>query len=173
MLHPYTHTGPQCWSIRHSSSVMGKRNSVSPVIDIRWYDSEYCSTTEHQSTAVHVAIKKQLSTSGSFCDAPRSGRPSRVTRERDERSLKLAVQRNPYANLPVLVQGLEAADTTASAIIISRWLSKELGLESHRPAKKSRLTPAMRPTFARKYVHWTGEQWDTCYVDRWVFPQTA
>ena len=150
---------------------MGKRNSVSPTIRAQAFvlyengltQREIAEQLKISQKAVHVAIKKHESTNGRFCDAPRSGRP-RATTKRDERYLKLAVQRNPSVSLPVLVQGLKATGTTTSTSTLSRRLSKEMGLRSYRPAHKPRLTVSMvkkRLAFARKYAHWTAEQWDT------------
>ena len=141
---------------------MGKRNSVSPTIRAQAFalyengltQREIAEQLKISQKAVHVAIKKHESTNGRFCDAPRSGRP-RATTKRDERYLKLAVQRNPYVSLPVLVQGLKATGTTTSTSTLSRRLSKEMGLRSYRPAHKPRLTVSMvkeRLAFARKYM---------------------
>ena len=45
---------------------------------------------------------------------------------------------------------------------VSRRLSREFKLKSYKPAKKPRLTPAMkakRLAFALKHRHWTTAQW--------------
>ena len=52
--------------------------------------------------------------------------------------------------------------TDVSINTISRRISKEFGLKSGKPAKKSKLTFLMkrkRLEFARNYLHWTFDDW--------------
>ena len=58
----------------------------------------------------------------------------------------------------LLCRGCRISDMT-----ISRHLSKEFHMKSHKPAKKPRLTAAMKAKhlqFANNHQHWTAEQWE-------------
>ena len=63
--------------------------------------------------------------------------------------------------------------TDISVSTICRQLSKEFGLKSTKLAKKPELTPTMKKKgmeFARKYLYWTGNDWDkVLFIDESTF----
>ena len=57
---------------------------------------------------------------------------------------------------------LLAHGTDVSCKTVKRRLTKDFGLKAFKPAKKPRLTPAMklkRLNFAKKHINWSREQW--------------
>ena len=57
---------------------------------------------------------------------------------------------------------LLAHGTDVSCKTVKRRLTKDFGLKAFKPAKKTRLTPAMklkRLNFAKKHINWSREQW--------------
>ena len=160
---------------------MGKKLAIAPVVraqvvalsGIGLSQRAIQSRLHISKTAVQQAIHKHTIT-GLFDDAPRSGRP-RKTSVRDDRVLKMIVQKNPRASLPKLSCELRTAGINVSTNRISRRLSNELGLKSYRPAKKPRLSPAMaakRLHFARQYAHYSTDDWSKImWTDESTFEQ--
>ena len=64
-----------------------------------------------------------------------------------------------------------------SHMTVSRRLSKEFNLKSYKPAKKPRLTPAMkakRLQFANNHQRWTAQEWqNVLFSDESTFQQFA
>ena len=62
-----------------------------------------------------------------------------------------------------------------SHMTVSRHLSKEFNLKSYKPAKKPRLTAAMKAKhlqFANNHQHWTAKQWKkVLFSDESTFQQ--
>ena len=112
-------------------------------------------------TAVNNAITK-FNADGTFHDRKRSGRP-RKTAPREDRTMRLIVLRSPKSSCKkILCASLRFKGTAISSSTVSRRLSKEFGLKSHKPARKPRLTPVMkkkRLDFARRHRHWTLAEW--------------
>lgn len=110
--------------------------------------------------AVHLAIHRYQETGG-FNDRPRSGRP-RKTSKRDDHAMKRMVVNSPSSSCHKIKKRLSDSGTDVSIMTVSRRLSNEFGLKSRKPAAKPRLTIGMkrkRLEFAKKYAHWTSEDW--------------
>jgi transposase len=111
-------------------------------------------------TAVHQAIMK-FKKSGLYCDQKRSGRPRKTTMRDDHLIRRIAV-RSPMSSCKKIRSALLQKGTDVHRSTVSRRLTKEFGLKSHKPARKPLLTKTMkakRLAFAKKYEHWDGHQW--------------
>lgn len=111
-------------------------------------------------TAVHQAVAK-FQMEGTYTDAKRPGRP-RKTSPRDDHMIRRAAVRSPTSSASKIRSALLAKGVNVSRRTVSRRLVNDFGLKSYKPAKKPRLTPAMklkRLRFARKHVKWTLQQW--------------
>ena len=84
-------------------------------------------------------------------------------RQRDEEdSCKVTTNSMKKIRAELLSRGPRISHMT-----VSRRLSKEFNLKSYKPAKKPRLTAAIkakRLQFANNHQHWTAEQWE-----KWLF----
>jgi len=111
-------------------------------------------------TAVHQAVVK-FKNCGSYSDRKRSGRPRKTTR-RDDILIKRCVVKSPTFSAKKIRAELGETGSRISRRTISRRLTDEFGLKSRKPARKPRLTQAMklkRLQFAKKYKDWTSQQW--------------
>ena len=111
--------------------------------------------------AVHQLIKK-FELFGSYMDLPRSGKPRKTT-VRDDHVMKRIVTRSPMGSVSKVRGALVERGVSVSRMTVSRRLSQELSLKSYKPARKLRLTPAMKAkqlTFAKKHQNWTAKKWD-------------
>ena len=111
-------------------------------------------------TAVHQLIKK-FELFGSYMDLPRRGRPRKTT-VRDDHVMKRIVTRSPMGSVSKVRGALVERGVSVSRMTVSRRLSQELGLKSYKPARKPRLTPAMKAkqlAFAKKHQNWTAKKW--------------
>ena len=111
-------------------------------------------------TAVHQAIAKYQQ-DGSYTDKKRTGRP-RVTTARENNVMRRIVVRSPTSSMKKIRAELLRRGHRISHMTVSRRLSKEFNMKSHKPAKKPWLTAAMkarRLQFANNHQHWTAEQW--------------
>ena len=111
-------------------------------------------------TAVHQAIA-MYQQDDSYTDKKRTGRP-RVTTAREDNVMRRIVVRSPTSSMKKIRAELLRRGRRISHMTVSRRLSKEFNLKSYKPAKKPRLTAAMkakRLQFANNHQHWTAEQW--------------
>ena len=70
--------------------------------------------------------------------------------------------RSPTSSCNKVRANLLRKGTDVSISTVSRRLSKEFGLKSCKPTKKTKLTPIMkkkRLAFAKKHLHWTADDW--------------
>jgi len=93
-------------------------------------------------TAVHQSIKK-FNQHGSYKDLHRRGRPRKTT-IRDDYLMKRIVTRSPLSSINNVRTALLERGVTVGCMTVSRRLSWEFGLKSYKPARKPRLTPAMK-----------------------------
>jgi len=111
-------------------------------------------------TAVHQAVVK-FKHCGSYSDCKRSGRP-RKTPRRDDILIKRCVVKSPTCSATKIRAERGETGSRISRRTISRCLNDKFGLKSWKPARKPRLTPAMklkRLQFAKKYRDWTSQRW--------------
>ena len=93
-------------------------------------------------TSVHQAIAKYQE-DGSYTDRKRSGRP-RVSTAQEDNLMRRIVMRSPSSSMKKIKAELLRRGRKVSHMTVSRRLSKEFNLKSYKPAKKPRLTPAMK-----------------------------
>ena len=108
---------------------------------------------------MHNAIAK-FKNSGSYSDNKRSGRPRKTT-ARNDRLIKRVAVHSPRSSSKKMRSALLAHGTDVSCKTVKRRLTKDFGLKVFKPAKKPRLTPAMklkRLNFAKKHINWSKEQ---------------
>lgn len=114
-------------------------------------------------TTVSNTIKLHESTS-SFSYPKRSGRP-RITSTTTDRAIVLSSKKNPFASSTDLRQSLpDNLQHKPSSRTIRRRLV-QAGLSCYRPAKKPALSKKNikdRLAFAKRYQHWTVDQWRKC-----------
>ena len=108
-------------------------------------------------SSVQQTIKKSAK-EGIFGNQKKSGRPRKTT-ARDDIAMKRFVAHSPTSSCKKVRANLLRKGTDVSISIVSRRLSKEFGLKSCKPAKKTKLTPIMkkRLAFAKKHLHWTAD----------------
>ena len=98
---------------------------------------------------------------GTFKDRKRSGRP-RVSSCRANRAMHKVVIRSPVSSSKTIQTKLMERGTVVSAKTIQRRLSLDFDLKSRKPARKPRLTQAMkkkRLDFAKRHASWDIEMW--------------
>ena len=109
---------------------------------------------------MHQAIVK-FKNSGIYSDAKRSGRPKKTT-PRADNVMKRQVMKSPTRSAKKIRAELNKASVSVSRRTVSRRLVQEFGLKSRKPAKKPKLTAAMktkRLQFALQHKDWTTAQW--------------
>ena len=160
---------------------MGKKKSLSEVQRDQIIALHGQNLSERQisaqmgcsKTAVHQAIAKYQQ-DGSYTDKKRTGRP-RVTTAREDNLMRRIVVRSPTSSINKIRAELMRRGRRISHMTVSRRLSKEFNLKSYKPAKKPRLTVAMkakRLQFANNHQHWTAEQWGkVLFSDESTFQQ--
>jgi len=147
---------------------MGKKRSLSEaqraqIMNLRQEGYTERAISERlavSKTAVHQAVVK-LKNCGSYSDCKRSGRPWKTTR-RDDILIKRCVMKSPPCSAKKIRAELGETGSRISRRTISHHLTDEFGLKSWKPARKPRLTPAVklkRLQFAKKYKDWTSQQW--------------
>ena len=147
---------------------MGKKKSLSKVQKGQIVALHGQNLSERQissqmgcsKTAVHQAIAKYQQ-DGCYTDKKRTGRP-RVTTAREDNVMRRIVVRSPTSSTKKIRAELLRRDRRINHMTVSRRLSKKFNLKSYKPAKKPRLTAAMkakRLQFANNHQHWTAEQW--------------
>ena len=121
----------------------------------------------------HQAIAKYQQ-DGSYTDKKRTGRP-RVTTAREDNEMRRIAVRSPTSSMKKIRAPLLRRGRRISHMTISRRLSKEFNIKSCKPAKKPRLTAAMkakRLQFANNHQHWTAEHWGkVLFSDESTFQQ--
>ena len=159
---------------------MGKKKSLSKVQRAHIVALHGQNLSERQisvqmgcsKTAVHQAIAKYQQ-DGSYTDK-RTGRP-RVTTAQENNVMRRIVVRSPTSSMKKIRAELLHRGHRISHMTISRYLSKEFNLNSYKPAKKPRLTAAMKAKclqFANNHQHWTAEQWGkVLFSDKSTFQQ--
>ena len=141
---------------------MGKEKSLSEVQRTQIVALHGQNLSERQisaqmgrsKTAVHQAIAKYQQ-DGSYTDEKRTGRP-RVTTAREDNVMRRIVVRSPTSSMKKIRAELFRKGRRISHTTVSRRLSKEFNLKSYKPAKKPRLTAAMkakRLQFANNHQH--------------------
>ena len=111
-------------------------------------------------TAVHTALVN-FRNSGEYSDKKRSGR-ARKTPPRDGHLIRRIAARSPMSTSKKICSVLLATGTGVSSRTMSSCLLNDFNLKSCKPARKPRLTPAMKVkqlAFAKKHVSWTLAQW--------------
>ena len=110
-------------------------------------------------SAVHSAVVKFQNT-GFYSTDKKSGGPRKTTPRIDIVIRKIAV-RPPMSSASKIWSALLAKGTEISRKTFSRRLVDDFGLKAHKPARKPRLTQAMknkRLAFAKKHATWTKQQ---------------
>ena len=124
-------------------------------------------------TVVQQAIAKYQQ-DGSYTDKKRTGRP-RVTTSRVDNVMRRIAVRSPTSSMKKIRAELLRIGRRISHKTVSRRLSKEFNMKSYKPAKKPRLTGAMkakRLQFANNHQHWTAKQWGkVLFSDESTFQQ--
>lgn len=147
---------------------MGRAKSLSPELRARIFAYKNCGKPERliasilniSKTAVHNAIVKYSSTK-SFVDKKRTGRPRKTSRQDDRIIRRMAVE-NPECTTGDISTELASRGIHVSKMLVSRRLTKDFGLRSFRPARKPFLTTQMRMkrlSFARRHINWTTDMW--------------
>ena len=118
---------------------------------------------KRSKNAVHIAVVKFKKT-GTYSDAKQSGRPRKTT-PRDDHIFRTAV-RSPMGSASKIRSVLLAKSADISPRTVSRRLVIDFGLKARKPAKKPRLSPAMKAKrlgFARKHAKWTIQLWQQVF----------
>ena len=124
-------------------------------------------------TAVNQAIAKYQQV-GSYTDKERTGRP-RVTTVREDNVMRRIVVRSPTSSMKKIRAELLSRVCRISHMTVSWRLFKEFNMKSYKPAKKPRLTAAIKAKclqFANNHQHWTPEQLEkVLFSDESTFQQ--
>ena len=88
-------------------------------------------------------------------DMGRSG-CQRKTSDRDDCMMRRMATRSPSCSSKITRAALPAKGTNVNLMTVSRHLSNELGLKSHKPARKPRKTTAMELSHGASDVHASG-----------------
>ena len=160
---------------------MGKKKSLSEVQRAQIVALHGQNLSERQisaqmgcsKTAVHQAIAKYQQ-DGSYTDSKRTGRP-RVTTAQEDNVMRKIVVSSFTSSMKNIRAELLRRGRRISHMTVSRRLSKEFNIKSYKPAKKPKLTAAMkakRLQFANNHQHWTAEQWGkVLFSDESTFQQ--
>ena len=123
-------------------------------------ESKISAKLKVSKTAVHQSIKK-FEQYGSYKDLPRSGRPRKNTVTEDH-VMKRIVTRSQMSSISKIRGALVERGVSVSRMTVSRRLSQEFIPKSRKPARKPRLTPAIkakRLAFAKKHPNWMTKEW--------------
>ena len=115
---------------------------------------------KRSKNAVHNAVVKFKKTE-TYSDAKRSSCPRKSTSRNDHIIRRTAV-RSPMSSSSKIRSVLLAKGVDISRRTVIRRRVIDLGLKARKPAKKPRLTPAMKAKrlgFAKKHAKWTIQQW--------------
>jgi len=119
-------------------------------------------------TAVYQAVVK-FKNCGFYSDCKRSGRPRKTT-WRDDILIKRCVVKSPTCSAKKIRAEIGETGSRINRRTISRCLTNELGLNSWKPDRKLRLTPAMKLQclqFAKKYKDCTKAAMVQSFVFWW------
>ena len=147
---------------------MGKKLSLSDVQHaqiVALYKKGYSERSiseqiKRNKNAVHNAVVKFKKT-GTYSDAKGSGRVRKCT-PRDDHIIRRTAVWFPMSSASKIRSVLLAKGANISRRTISQRLVIGFGLKTCTPAKKNRLTPAMKAKrlgFAKKHAKWTIQQW--------------
>ena len=93
----------------------------------------------------------------------------------EDNAMRRIVVRSPTSSIKKIRAELLRRGRRISHMTVSRRLSKEFNMKSYKPAKKTRLTAAMkakRLQTANNHQHWTAEQWGkVLFSDESTFQQ--
>ena len=106
-------------------------------------------------------IATEIKKTGTYSDAKRSGRPQK-TMPRDDHIIRRTAVWSPMSSASKIRSILLAKGADISRRTISWCLVIDFGLKACKPAKKLRLTPAMKAKrlgFAEKHAKWMIQQW--------------
>jgi transposase len=120
---------------------------------------DICALMHCSKTAVQQAITR-FTSSGSFHDAIRSGRP-RATTARHDRLIRRFVVANPLMSAVEVQRNMEDYGVRIGRHTVKNRL-KDVDLKAYRPTSKPLLTgrmKAQRLAFAVKYKNWTANDW--------------
>ena len=132
-----------------------KRAQIVTLSNLNFSVREIARKVKVTKTAAHNAITKYQN-EGIFTDRKRSGRP-KVTSRREDHLMHKVVTRSPMSSSKTIQAKLIDTGTVVSTKTIQRRLSLEFGLKSRKPARKPRLTEAMkkkRLDFAKRHADW-------------------
>ena len=102
---------------------------------------------------------------GTYSDAKRSGRPQK-SKPRDDHIIRRTTARSPMSSASKIRSVLLAKGADISRRTLSRRLVIDFDLKARKPAKKPRLTPAMKAKrlgFAKRHAKWTIQQGSKCF----------
>ena len=143
---------------------MGKKLSLSDVQRAQimaLYKEKYSERSISQrikrsKNAVHNAVVKFKKT-GTYSDAKQSGRPRKST-PRDDHIIRRTAVRSRMSSASKIRSVLLAKGADISRRTVSRRLVIDFGLKARKPAKKPRLTPAIKAKrlgVTKKHAKWT------------------
>ena len=148
---------------------MGKKLSLSYVQRaqiVALYKEGYSerSISEQNKNAVDNAVVK-FKKKGTYSNAKQPGCPRKST-PRDDHIIRTTAVRAPISSADKIRSVLLAKGADISGRTVSRRLVIVFGLKAYKPAKKPRLTPAMKAKrlgFAKEYAKWTIQQWQQVF----------
>ena len=150
------------------SQKLGRKSSLTEVqrarivlLNQEGYSERQISKAKKCSKTTVLNALAKFKNSGSYSDNKRSGRPQKTT-ARDDRLIRRVAVHSPRSSFKKMRSALLAHGTDVSCKTVKRRLTKDFGLKAFKPAKKPRLTPAMklkRLNFAKKHINWSREQW--------------
>ena len=132
-----------------------KRAQIVTLSNLNYSVCEIARKVKVIKTNVHNAITKYQN-EGIFTDRKRSGRP-KVTYHREDHLMHKVVTRSPMSSSKKIQAKLIDTGTVVSTKTIQCRLSLEFGFKSRKPARKPRLTEAMkkkRLDFAKRHADW-------------------
>ena len=119
-----------------------KRVQIVTLNNLNFSVREISRKVKVKKTAVHNSITKYQN-EGIFTERKRSGRP-KVTSRREDRLMHKVVTRSPMSSSEKNQDKLIDTGAAVCTKTIQRRLSLEFGLKSCKPARKPRLTEAMK-----------------------------
>ena len=151
---------------------MGKKSPLSDVQRaqiVALYKEGYSERSiseriKRNKNAVHNAVVKFKKTE-TYSDAKRSGCPRKST-PRVEHIIRRTAVRSSMSSASKIRSVLLAKGADISRRTVNRRLVIDFGLKARKPAKKPRLTPAMKAKrlgFAKKHEKWTIQQWQQVF----------
>ena len=151
---------------------MGKKSPLSDVQRaqiVAFHKEEYSERSiseriKRSKNAVFNAVV-QFNKTGTYSDAKRCGR-QRKTTLRDDHVIRRIAVRSPMSSASKIRSALLAKGADISRGAVSWRLVIDFGLKARKPARKPRLTPAMKTKrlgFAKKHAKLTMQQWQQVF----------